>query len=62
MKIGDAGVAELADAPDSGSGTRKGVEVQVLSSAMGYKKKTRIYDPSLFLFPKSHGSPVRYPG
>ena len=30
-----AEVAELADAPDSGSGARKGVEVQVLSSAFG---------------------------
>jgi hypothetical protein len=29
-----AEVAELADAPDSGSGARKGVEVQVLSSAL----------------------------
>ena len=28
-----AHVAELADAPDLGSGTRKGVEVQVLSCA-----------------------------
>ena len=29
----NAVVAELADAPDSGSGARKGVEVQVLSTA-----------------------------
>jgi hypothetical protein len=27
-------VAELVDAPDSGSGTRKGVEVQVFSTAL----------------------------
>jgi hypothetical protein len=29
-----AGVAELADAPDSKSGARKGVEVQVLSPVL----------------------------
>jgi hypothetical protein len=32
--IGCAGVAELADAPDSKSGARKGVEVQVLSPVL----------------------------
>ncbi len=31
-----AGVAELADAPDSKSGARKGVEVQVLSPVLGF--------------------------
>ena len=39
-----ADVAELADALDSGSSSRKGVEVQVLSSAptfsVLYKKQT----------------------
>ena len=32
--IEQAGVAELADAPDSKSGARKGVEVQVLSPVL----------------------------
>jgi hypothetical protein len=31
-----AGVAELADAPDSKSGARKGVEVQVLSPVLEF--------------------------
>jgi|GEM_PF-3330041 hypothetical protein len=37
-----AEVAELADAPDSGSGARKGVEVQVLSSALRFSSAKQI--------------------
>ena len=31
-------MAELADALDSGSSARKGVEVQILSSALGFSR------------------------
>ena len=40
-----ADVAELADALDSGSSARKGVEVQILSSAL---EKTRVCQRSPF--------------
>ncbi len=38
-----ADVAELADALDSGSSARKGVEVQILSSALGTPVKTGVF-------------------
>jgi hypothetical protein len=46
-----AGVAELADAPDSKSGARKGVEVQVLSPVL-----TDLKMLTQAIFGRSHGA------
>ena len=46
-----ADVAELADALDSGSSARKGVEVQVLSSALLFSGFLAIAGSPVFLCP-----------